>query len=140
MHDAIIWPVIALVALTFAVTAATAVRRIAHTTTVPPAAADFADRQAASRYFAPVQLYADNMSNLLETPVLFYAVVPLLLVTGLAGPVQLALAWVYVALRAGHTYLHIVAKAVRPRFLVFVGSIAALSAMWIGLAVRLATG
>ena len=54
-----------------------------------------------------------------------------------AGPVQIVLAWTYVALRAVHSWIHIVPKRVQPRFLVYLISCTVLSAMWIGFAVEM---
>jgi hypothetical protein len=92
------------------------------------------------RYFEPVEMPANNLRNLFEMPVLYFALVPLLLVTGQGGTAQVALAWAYVALRAVHSWIHIGPKQVQPRFLVYLASCTLLSAMWIGFAVETLTG
>ena len=128
----ILWPTFALVLLIFVMWVTTVVRRLAHIRRVPPTTDDFATRDAASAYFTPVELPANNMANLFEMPVLYFALVPLLLITRSADVFEVALAWLFVIARIGHSYLHVVARQIRPRFLVHVASNAILSAMWIG--------
>ena len=133
---AILWPTFALVALIFAVWTTLFVQRIGHIRRNPPRREDFATGAAAMRYFEPVEMPANNLRNLFEMPVLYFALVPLLLVNGQAGTVQVVLAWIYVALRAVHSWIHIGPKRVQPRFMVYLASCAILSAMWIGFAVE----
>ena len=136
----ILWAVIAQVALVFAVWFVMFVQRVGHMRHSPPAAGDFATAEAARRYFAPVEMPANNFANLFEMPVLFFALVPLLLLTTGAGRAQVALAWAFVLLRAAHSVIHIGPKKVPLRFFVYLGSCIALSAMWIGFAIDLARG
>ena len=128
----ILWPTFALVLLIFVVWVTTAVRRLAYTRRVPPAAGTFASRDSAAAYFAPVDLPADNLANLFEMPVLYFALVPLLLVTRSADVIEVALAWLFVGARVTHSYLHVVVRHVRTRFLAHVVGNAILSAMWLG--------
>lgn len=134
MTRAILWPSFALVALIFLVSITLVQARLGHMRRQPPRAADFADSDAGRAYFRPVERPAANLANLFEMPVLYFALVPLLLLTGLATLTQVALAWVYVAFRAAHSIAHIAGR-VRPRFIVFVVSHAVLAAMWIGFAI-----
>ncbi len=140
MTTAILWPTFALVALIFAVWVQVPLRRVAFIKANPPRRETFASGAAARDYFAPVDLPANNLANLFEMPVLFFALVPLLLVLHHAGTVEVALAWVYVALRAVHSVIHTGANVVRVRFLVWVTSCAVLLAMWLGFAIDLALG
>ncbi len=140
MHMAILWPSFALVAVIFAVWLTLFVQRFGHMRAHPPTREDFAHSAAAMRYFRPVEMPANNLANLFEMPVLYFALVPLLLVSGHASTAQVALAWIYVALRAGHSVVHIGPKKVRPRFMLYLASCVALSAMWIGFAVDVAAG
>lgn len=80
---------------------------------------------------------ARHLTNLFETPVLFYLVVVVIFVTGLASPALVTLAWLYVASRAAHCWIHLGANVVIWRFRVFLLSIITLVAMWIMLAVGL---
>ena len=45
---------------------------------------------------------------------------------------QLALAWIYVILRTIHSMIHLGPNAIRPRFQVYLVSVAVLAAMWVG--------
>ncbi|TPG39091.1 MAPEG family protein [Sphingomonas koreensis] len=132
MPFGILWPTFALVALIFVVWVVLFVQRFAHIKRNPPSAADFADGDAAMRYFRPVEMPANNLANLFEMPVLFFALVPLLLITRHADHLQVLLAWVFVVLRCVHSVIHIGPKKVQPRFLVYLASCAVLLAMWIG--------
>ena len=135
MTLAILWPTFALVALVFIVWATLVVQRVTHIRRHPPARGDLSSTAAAGRYFAPVEMPANNLANLFEMPVLYFALVPLLLLTHHAGHAEVALAWVYVALRAVHSFIHIVPRQVTPRFVVYLASCAVLAAMWVVFAV-----
>ena len=152
MRIEILWPTFALVALVFVVWIALFVARFGHMRRHPPAADTFADGEAAMRYFRPVEMPANNLANLFEMPVLYFALVPLLVIGGMATPaqvalvplllvtrhgdhVQVALAWAYVVLRGLHSFIHIGPKKVMPRFAAYLASCVVLSAMWIGFAV-----
>ena len=92
----------------------------------------FAHFNYSRRYFAPVEMPANNLANLFEMPVLFFALVPLLLMFRQVTAAQLALAWAFVALRAAHSVVHIARGPVRARFRIYAASVAVLTAMWIG--------
>jgi hypothetical protein len=131
----ILWPTFALVALIFIVWFVLFVQRFGHMRRNPPRAEDIATGEAAMRYFTPVEMSANNLRNLFEMPVLYLALVPLLLITHHANHLQVLLAWVFVALRALHSFIHIGPKKVMPRFMVYLASCIVLSAMWIGFAI-----
>jgi len=135
----ILWPTFAMVLLIFTVWTTLAVRRMRHVKTTPPRREDFASNAAASRYFEPVENPAHNLANLFEMPVLFFAIVPLLMGTQQAGIAQVVLAWFYVALRAIHSWIHVGRNDVRSRFRVYLLSVVVLSAMWIGFFVDFAS-
>lgn len=80
---------------------------------------------------------ADNFKNLFEMPVLFYVLCGLLAVSGLANPSFVSLAWVYVALRALHSFIHISYNRVMHRFLAYMVSSVLLFAMWLMFALQL---
>ncbi len=134
----ILWPTFALVVLIYLVWFVMHVQRFALIKRTPPTAQDFATMDAGKRYFAPVEMPAANLINLFEMPVLFFALVPLLLITHHANHIQVILAWLYVLLRAGHSLVQIVVRRVPLRFMVYALSCAVLSAMWIGFAVDMA--
>ncbi len=135
----IILPTIAMALLVFVVTIVLFFARFGYMKSNPPTAADFADGASAQRYFAPVEMAANNHRNLFEMPVLFFALVPLLIIMGQDTKIQVGLAWAYVVLRAAHSYVHIGPKTVQHRFMLFLLSTIVLMAMWIGFAVDYAT-
>lgn len=135
----ILWPTFAMVLLIFVVWTTLAVRRVAHLKATPPRREDFASDAAYRRYFQPVEAADRNLANLFEMPVLFLAIVPLLMGTQQAGIAQVVLAWFYVALRAIHSGIHLGANDVRQRSRVYFASVAVLSAMWIGFFVDFAS-
>src|SRR3546814_14554766 len=104
---AILWPVFVLVALIYAVWLTLFFQRIRHLKNNPPKAADFATGSAALHYFEPVEMPANNLRNLFEMPVLFLALVPLLLITQMASDIQVGMAWIFVALRIVHSIIHV---------------------------------
>jgi len=137
MVKEILWPTLLLVALVYAVWIALTVQRGALIRRSPPRPEDFATGEAALRYFQPVEMPANNLRNLFEMPVLYFALVPLLIATHHAGRVQLVLAWAYVLLRLWHSVEHVVVKQVPRRFLAYLLSCGVLAAMWIVFAVDL---
>ena len=138
MRTEILWPTFALVALVFTVWIVLFVARFGHMRRHPPAPENFTNGEAAMRYFRPVEMPASNLANLFEMPVLYFALVPLLLITRHGDHVQVALAWAYVALRCLHSFIHIGPKKVKARFAAYLASCAVLSAMWIGFAIDMA--
>jgi hypothetical protein len=71
------------------------------------------------------------------TSVLFYVVTIMIYVTRLGSPWLVACAWLYVALRYAHTYVHLTANEVRIRFSLYFASSVVLSLMWGTLLVQL---
>ncbi|CAN5760438.1 hypothetical protein BH11PSE6_BH11PSE6_27750 [soil metagenome] len=138
MPFAILWPTFALVALIILVWFWLTVERGRHIKRRPPTAEDFATGEAALRYFTPVEMPANNFRNLFEMPVLYFAIVPLLMITHQGNHVQVALAWAFVLLRAVHSFIHIVVRKVMIRAPVYWLGSAVLMAMWIGFAVDIA--
>lgn len=138
MTPAILWPTIVLVAIVFVVWATLVVQRYGHIRSNPPTTADFANREAAMRYFRPVEMSGNNLANLFEMPVLYFALVPLLILTNHGHGFQVVLAWLYVVLRGLHSLIHIGSRQVNPRFMVYLASCLALLAMWAGFAIQLA--
>ena len=134
---AILWPTVAMATLIFSVWALLLRWRFAHVADTPPTAADFANAEAVGRYFRPVERPAQNLANLFEMPVLYFALVPLLIVTGTASSAQVGLAWVFVALRLVHSVIHIGPNAIRTRARVYIVSSITLFAMWLGFALDL---
>lgn len=139
MNLAILWPTVALAGLIFVVWSILLAKRFAHIAANRPTAADFANAEAVGRYFRPVERPAQNLANLFEMPVLYFALVPLLVLTGSASAAQVALAWIFVAFRVAHSAIHIGPNTVRTRARVYIASSIVLFAMWVGFVIDLLT-
>lgn len=79
-----------------------------------------------------VQQIADNYNHLHEQPTVFYALALYTHLVGVADPLNIGLAWAYVALRIGHSLIQCTANFVPVRFLVF----AAASLVLMAIAIR----
>lgn len=86
---------------------------------------------------AHVSLANRNYMNLLELPMLFYAVCVALFVTGTVDSLALGLAWTYVALRAVHSAVHVTYNRVIHRLALFAVSNVVLMALWVVFAVHI---
>ncbi len=137
IDPALLWPMLALVALTFLVMVEMYRRRIAEIRSrrIPLASI------ATSRGMATLEdvAAADNFRNLFEMPVLFYAACLTLAVLGPGGRLPAMLAWCYVALRVLHSAIHLRSIRVRWRFNAFATSTAVLLALWMVAAVQIAS-
>jgi len=74
-----------------------------------------------------------HMANLFETPVLFYVVGVLAIVSHAENPFMLRLAWAYVVLRLIHAVIHMTYNRVIHRMLTFIASFVVLMFMWVHL-------
>jgi hypothetical protein len=74
---------------------------------------------------------ARHFSNLFEVPVLFYAACITAMVLPLNGPGILVSAWVFVAARCLHAFIHVGPNKLRFRMGAFFMGSAAVLAMWI---------
>ena len=80
-----------------------------------------------------------HFANLFEAPTLFYAACLAAMVTGVTGSLVVVLAWLYVAMRYLHAYIHLGGNRVRYRMRAYFASWVFLLAMWISVAVGVAT-
>jgi hypothetical protein len=80
-----------------------------------------------------------HYANLFETPMLFYAGCLVAMVAGVTGPVVVALAWGFVAARLAHAWVHLGGNRVRHRLRVFALGWLCLLGLWgyVGVAVGL---
>lgn len=134
-QTAIFWPMIAQVALVYAVYLLIGMRRKKAVESGSATVSQFRenrDEPAESLYVR------NNLANQFELPVLFYAVCLALFVTGGAGVAAVSLAWVFVLSRCGHAYVHVTSNRIHHRQPLFVLGFFALGAMWLLLALRLA--
>ena len=72
-----------------------------------------------------------NYMNLLEVPMLFYVGGLMYFVAGRLDMPALVVAWVYVALRAIHSLIHLTSNDVRQRLVAFAMSNFVLIAFWV---------
>ena len=62
---------------------------------------------------------AHNYAHLMEQPTIFYAIVFALILMGFDHPINVYLAWAYVALRVVHSFIQATVNIVVPRFIIF---------------------
>ncbi len=129
METSIFWPVITLVGLTGCIWVLMYVRRISEIWRARINPQLLATRDMASNKLKDVSA-AENFSNLFEAPVLFYAICLILFVSGEVTQLQLVLAWLYVALRALHSLIHVTYNGVVHRWAIYTFSTICLFIMW----------
>jgi len=122
----ILYPMMALVALTFAALLLIPYRRFK------------AGREG--RVTAEVSLPNRNLINLLEMPVLFYVACLTAYVSHAVSGTLVGLAWAYVALRLAHSAVHLTYNKVVHRLTVYAASNAVLVVIWVRLFFSLIRG
>ena len=75
-----------------------------------------------------------------QLPVLFYALVPLALITRKADLLFVVLSWIFVATRLAHAAIHTTSNNVQQRFLAFLAGAIVLLIMWIVFAAHIILG
>ena len=80
---------------------------------------------------------AHNYAHLMEQPTLFYAIVLALVLMGFDHPINVMLAWAYVAIRIAHSLVQIINNDLRIRFPLFLLSTLALASLTIHAGLRL---
>jgi hypothetical protein len=80
---------------------------------------------------------ANAFHNQLETPLLFYVLILLALVTKTADSILLVLSWLFVISRFVHAYIHVTSNRIARRSPVFLVGAIGLALMWIIVAARL---
>ena len=128
-------PLLAQVLLTFAVWFYLFARRIPEIMgkSIDPQALQ--DRAAAHRLLPDSAAPSNNLKNLFELPVLFYAAVLLSLVLMIQDVLLVQLAWAFVILRVLHSGIHCSYNNVNHRFAVYALSSLVLLMMWLRLAI-----
>ena len=87
------------------------------------------------RYAAQAQR---SFLNQFETPVLFFALIPLVVITKTYDVLFVTLAWLWVLTRIAHAIVHCTSNQLSLRFPLFLAGVVLLVVMWIMFAVRLA--
>ena len=129
MQTAIILPAIALVLLTAIVWVRLYVERIHELRQRRIDPQSLATAAFAARTLQRVQA-SDNFKNLFEVPVLFYALCAVLASAQYVSPFFVIGAWLYVALRYIHSFVHLTYNRVIHRFAVYVLSTVILFVLW----------
>lgn len=86
-----------------------------------------------------LRVVSRHFVNLFEMPVLFYVGVIMVYITHNVSTWLVVLAWLYVALRYVHSYVHLGSNDVRARVTVYFASAFVLFLLWANLFVRLVT-
>jgi hypothetical protein len=129
---AIFGPFFATMGLTLLVWVYMYVRRIRFLTSNDISPQDVTSPGALAQLSPPaVSNPSDNLKNLFEIPVLFYALVLYLFVTQQVDGAYVAAAWVFVAFRALHSAVHCTVNIVMLRFYLY---LVATLAVWFMLA------
>ncbi len=92
------------------------------------------DRAEAHALMPDSAAASNNLKNLFEMPVLFYAAVILSLVLVVQDPVLVWLSWAFVGLRAAHSFIHCSYNDVNHRFAAYAASCMVLLLIWLRLA------
>lgn len=132
---AIFWPMIAHVALVYIVFG---VLRLRRTEAVRTGAASPATWKARGAEPAVSTAANNNLLNQFELPLLFHVCCLALFVTNGANYLLLALAWIFVASRYLHAFVHLTGNSIRWRAGVFIVGTVILFLMWVLFALHIA--
>ena len=133
--EATIWPVIAHVALVFALYFLLSMRRMGAVKSGRASPDQFRENRNEPAESVTVK---NAIANQFELPVLFYAVSILLYLVDADNPATVAGGWLFVALRYAHAYVHVTSNRLRYRRPLFIAGFAVLALLWIWLGVWLA--
>jgi hypothetical protein len=125
----ILFPMVALATLTFAVLLLIPLRRFRAGFAGQIVVDDFKYGES-ERVPPEVSIPNRNMMNLLELPVLFYVACLTYFVTERIDDGALTLAWAYVGLRVAHSAIHLTYNRVRHRLVAFAVSNVVLIMFW----------
>ena len=131
----LLYPVFALIGLTFGLLYWMGTVRVASVKSGQTKIKDIALGQDA--WPDKIQQVGNCFHNQFELPMLFYALVAFILITRQFDVVMLALAWLFVALRFGHAYVHTGSNHLPTRFNIYAAGMLTLVIMWVWFAVRL---
>jgi hypothetical protein len=131
----ILLPVFVLVALTFALLIAAALKRSAAIMSGQVRAKDVSLRQP--NWPERATIYINAYHNQLELPVLFYALVAFAMMTQKADFMFVVMSWIFVAFRLLQAWIFVTSNNIRMRGLFFAGGCATLMLMWIIFAVKI---
>ena len=132
----ILFPLIAMVALTIMVAVVMLKRRIGtfKAKRIHPQKVALSAQMAA---LVEDTRASDNFRNLFEMPVLFYAAALTTFAAGLTSMPLVVMAWGFVAARYAHSFIHCTSNHVMRRFYAFATSVTLLMLIWIWIAFQL---
>ncbi|ASY67837.1 MAPEG family protein [Sinorhizobium fredii] len=131
----IFWPVVAHVALVFMLYALLSIRRSAVVRAGKAEASQFRENRGEPSESLVVR---NSIANQFELPVLFYACCVMLHITEADNIMSLGLAWLFVALRYAHAFVHVTSNRLRYRGPLFLAGFVMLAAMWAWLSLWMA--
>jgi hypothetical protein len=127
MQNAIFSPFFAMVVLTLLVWVYMYIRRISFITSRKLTPKDLTPSAFAQISPPSVSNPSDNLKNLFEIPIIFYALVLYLFITKQVDAVYVSAAWVFVVFRALHSAVHCTFNRIILRFYLY---LFATSAVW----------
>ena len=120
MSEQILQPMLGMMLLTLGVWVYMYVKRLGHIKRARIDPQELTTAYKAARHFPEEIGYpADNLRNLFELPVLFYAICLYLYVTGSVDDLYVIAAWSFVGLRAVHSAIQCTTNIVMHRFAVY---------------------
>lgn len=134
-QTAILYPVFVQVALTFFLQVWMRIERVGAYKRGDVQFSDVSLRQ--QKWPARATQISNAFHNQLETPILFYAVVAFLMITSQVNIVFVILAWLFVAARLYHAYIHTGPNKQPHRSYAYLAGSAVLLVMWVLFAIRI---
>lgn len=134
-QTSIFWPMLAQVLLTYIVYVVLGIRRRQAVVSGEARVNQFKTRSTEPGSSVTV---ANNIINQFELPVLFYAACLSLYVTEGTSYVSVGLAWLFVATRYAHAWIHLTTNRVKLRSRAFILGWLVLGLLWIWFALHLA--
>ena len=134
-NQAVLLPLLVQVALTFAIGFWMAAGRVAAVRSRKVHPRDIALREP--NWPRDLMQLQNAFLNQMELPVLFYLLTILVLITQTGGLLFVVPAWIFVALRLAHAYVHVTSNRLPRRGMLFIAGAVVLCAMWIIFAVRI---
>ena len=131
---AIFWPMIVHAAPVYVVYALMSRRRIAAVRAGKAKVSQFRQNQVEPEESLFLR---NNLTNQFELPTLFHPVCIALFVTGGAGTVPVALAWIFALSRIVHAAIHVTTNRIRHRRPMWIVGYVAVAGLWIWLALHL---
>ena len=136
--QAVLLPLFVQVALTFALLFWMAYRRTAALSSGAAKRDDIALREP--NWPPEATQIANAFHNQLEVPLLFYVLTVLALITRHADLVFVVMAWIFVALRLGHAFVHTTDNYVGRRGPIYILGVIVLALMWAIFIIRVLLG